>query len=53
VVWTPPGHPFLAIEPMTAQTNAFNLTQAGVNADLQIIPPRSAWRESFWITPSI
>jgi aldose 1-epimerase len=53
VVWTPPGHPYLAIEPMTAQTNAFNLTQAGVNAGLQIIPPRSTWRESFWITPSI
>jgi aldose 1-epimerase len=36
---------------MTAITNAFNLAHAGVYKDLQSIPPRQTWRESFWVIP--
>jgi aldose 1-epimerase len=53
VVYAPADGQFICFEPMTAQTNAFNLTHAGIDAGLQHIPPRSAWRESFWIAPSL
>jgi len=36
---------------MSAVTNALNLTQKGLYKDLQSIPPRGIWRESFLITP--
>jgi aldose 1-epimerase len=48
--YTPPHGSFVCFEPMSAQTNAFNLTHAGVDAGLQYIPPEGVWRESFWIT---
>ena len=51
VVWAPAGEQFVCFEPMTAQTNAFNLTHAGIDAGLQYVPPRGTWKESFWITP--
>jgi len=53
VVYAPAGGQFICFEPMTAQTNAFNLAHAGISADLQYIPPRGTWKESFWITPSL
>lgn len=49
VVYAPPDRPFVCFEPMTALTNAFNLTHAGIPADLQHIAPGETWRESFWI----
>jgi aldose 1-epimerase len=52
VVFAPPGCDFLCFEPMAAATNAFNLTHAGVAAQLQSIPPGGEWRETFWIKPS-
>jgi aldose 1-epimerase len=52
VVYAPANGAFICFEPMSAQTNAFNLTQAGVAAGLQHIPPGRVWRESFWITPT-
>ncbi len=53
VVYAPPDGQFICFETMTAQTNAFNLTHAGIDAGLQHVPPRSAWRESFWVAPSL
>ena len=49
VVYAPKGRNFICFEPMSAPTNAFNLTQAGLYKDLQTIPPGGRWRESFWI----
>lgn len=48
--YTPPHGAFVCFEPMAAQTNAFNLTHAGVDAGLQYIAPGEVWRESFWIS---
>ncbi|MGD1091762.1 MAG: aldose 1-epimerase [Bryobacteraceae bacterium] len=48
--YTPPHGAFVCFEPMSAQTNAFNLTHAGVDAGLQYIAPGGVWRESFWIS---
>jgi aldose 1-epimerase len=48
VVYAPANGQFVCFEPMSAQTNAFNLAQAG----LQSIAPGETWRESFWITPA-
>ncbi len=52
VVYAPKGGSFVCFEPMAAQTNAFNLTHAGKDAGLQVIPPGSSWSESFLITPA-
>ncbi len=49
VVYAPANRPFICFEPMSAQTNAFNLTQPG----LQHVAPGAVWRESFWITPTV
>jgi len=49
VAWAPPGRDFVCFEPMSAITNAFNLAQVGLHADLQSIPPGESWQESFWI----
>jgi aldose 1-epimerase len=47
IVYAPPGHDFVCIEPMTALTNAFNSRTAPE------IAPGETWRESFRITPAI
>jgi aldose 1-epimerase len=52
VVYAPKGGSFVCFEPMASQTNAFNLTHAGKDAGLQMIPPGSSWKESFWIAPT-
>ncbi|MFN3325960.1 MAG: aldose 1-epimerase [Bryobacteraceae bacterium] len=52
VVYAPAGRDFICFEPMTGPTNAFNLAHAGLYQELQTIPPKSQWRESFWIVPS-
>jgi aldose 1-epimerase len=46
------GRDTVAIEAMSAITNAFNLAQAGTYKDLQMIPPGGEWRESFWVRPT-
>ncbi len=51
VVYAPPGREFICFEPMAAVTNAFNLAHAGAYKELQSIPPRQTWRESFWVIP--
>ena len=52
VVYAPPGRDFICFEPMAALTDGFNLAHAGVYKDLQSVPPRGQWKESFWITPT-
>ena len=52
VVFAPPGRDFLCFEPMAAATNAFNLAHAGLDGELESIPPGGEWRESFWIKPT-
>ena len=49
VVYAPAGRPFICFEPMTGVTNAFNLNHAGKYPELQSVPSRSTWKESFWI----
>lgn len=51
VVYAPEGKSFICFEPMSAVTNAFNLTHVHSYEDLQSIPPGGRWSESFWITP--
>jgi aldose 1-epimerase len=43
---------FICIEPMAGITNAINLAHRGVYRELQLIPPRGVWQESFWVRPS-
>ena len=52
VSYAPPGRNYICFEPMTAVTNALNLSHAGLYKDLQSIPPAGEWRESFWIHPT-
>ncbi len=52
VIYAPPGREYICFEPMSGPTNAFNLAHAGLYKDLQSIPPRGEWRESFRIQPS-
>ena len=40
---------FICFEPMVAITNALNLAHRGAYKELQSVPPRGVWRESFWI----
>ncbi len=47
---TPPERGFMAFEPYTGITNAFNLSQRGVYKELQSVAPGGRWEESFWIT---
>lgn len=51
IVFAPPGRDFICFEPMVGITNAFNLAHAGLYKELQSIPPRGIWKESFWIIP--
>jgi aldose 1-epimerase len=52
IVYAPAGHEYICFEPMSALTNAFNLAPAGVDAELQSVPPGGAWRENFWVGAS-
>jgi aldose 1-epimerase len=52
VVFTPmDGRETVAIEPMTAVTNGFNLAQRGLYPELQTVAPGATWWERFRITP--
>jgi len=59
LVYTPPrpasaaqgSRGSVAIEPMAGITNSMNLAHKGLYRDLQSIPPRGSWEESFWIRP--
>jgi aldose 1-epimerase len=51
VVFAPPGRDFICFEPMVGTTNVFNLAHAGKYKELQSVPPRGFWKESFWIVP--
>lgn len=48
----PPQRGTIAIEPMAGITNAMNLAQAGTYKELQSIPARGSWTESFWLVPT-
>jgi aldose 1-epimerase len=58
VVWAPkPASPdqdrnFVCFEPMAGISNALNLAERGVYAELQSIPPDGVWEESFWVRPT-
>jgi aldose 1-epimerase len=52
VVYAPKGRDFICFEPMAGITDALNLAQRGLYADLQHIPPGGTWKESFWVHPS-
>lgn len=52
VVYAPPGKDFICFEPMTAITDAFNLSHEGAYKDLQSVPAGGKWQESFRIRPS-
>jgi len=52
VVYAPEGRDFICFEPMSAVTNAFNLSHAGLYKELQSIPAGGRWQESFWIATS-
>lgn len=54
VIYAPVGanRNFICFEPMAGITNALNLAHRGVYKELQTIPPRQAWQESFWVRPS-
>jgi aldose 1-epimerase len=53
VVYAPSNGSFVCFEPMSAQTNAFNLTHAGFAVGLQFVAPGEAWRESFWVSAGL
>lgn len=53
VVYAPGSrNAFICFEPMTGITDAMNLAQRGKYNELQSIPPRGDWQESFWVRPS-
>ncbi len=54
VIYAPagPNRNFICFEPMAGITNALNLAHRGVYKELQSIPPRQSWAESFWVRPS-
>lgn len=43
---------FICFEPMAGITDAMNLAYRGLYQELQMLPPRGIWQESFWIRPS-
>jgi aldose 1-epimerase len=51
VVYAPPGHDFVCIEPMAAITNAFNAAHAGAYRGLQHVDPFGSWEEEFSVEP--
>jgi len=50
----PPGQTreFICFEPLTTIISGVNLAHEGKYRDLQTIPPRGSWTESFWIRSS-
>jgi aldose 1-epimerase len=40
---------YIAFEPMVGITNAMNMAQKGTYQELQSVPARGSWEESFWI----
>jgi aldose 1-epimerase len=49
VVYAPPGRDIVCLEPMSGPTDAFNLAHDGTYHDLQTIPSRGEWHETFRI----
>jgi len=49
VVYAPRSREFICFEPMSAITDAFNLSHSGVYKELQSVPAGGQWKESFWI----
>jgi aldose 1-epimerase len=49
---TMPNRGFIAIEPMVGITNSMNLAHKGLYKELQSVPPKGTWQESFWLRPS-
>ncbi len=48
VIYTPPGKPFFAVEPVTVANNGFNLYAAGLaGTGAQVLPPGAALRGCF------
>jgi aldose 1-epimerase len=45
----PPDRGYIAFEPMVGITNSMNMTQKGTYKELQTVPPKGTWEESFWI----
>jgi aldose 1-epimerase len=41
----------VAFEPMAGITNSMNLAHKGLYKELQSVPPRGSWEESFWVRP--
>lgn len=47
----PESRNYICFEPMVGITDAMNLAQKGLYKELQSIPPRATWQESFWVRP--
>jgi aldose 1-epimerase len=45
----PADRGYIAFEPMAGITNSMNMAQKGTYKDLQSVPARGTWQESFWI----
>jgi aldose 1-epimerase len=45
----PPDRGYIAFEPMVGITNSMNMAQKGTYKELQMVPPKGTWEESFWI----
>jgi aldose 1-epimerase len=45
----PPNRGYIAFEPMAGITNSMNMAQKGTYQELQSVPARGRWEESFWI----
>jgi aldose 1-epimerase len=53
ILYTPPGKPFFALEPVSHANNGFNLLAAGVPGNgIQVLPPGASMRGSFTIRVS-
>ena len=52
IVYAPPGHEYICIEPMSAVTDGIQLGAAGLYPELQWIHAGETWRASFWISVS-
>jgi len=52
VVYAPLDRTLICIEPQTAPTNAFNLSNEGKYSDLKVLGPGKVFEASFWIIPT-
>ena len=50
IVYAPPNHEYICIEPMSAITDGINLAAVGLYPELQWIQAGETWRDSFWIS---